>query len=98
MSGPQVPAAKKAIERFLYVLRQFYVDNNLSDAISTGKLKHKGADGHTQPSQLFSQHTQFETPEDGEGSGDENEDEGSDDESEGEGEGEDGSPLTSSSF
>ena len=74
--SPQVPAAKKSIERLLYVLRQFFEDSNLSDAISTKKLRHKGADGNTQLSQLYPE--EFDTQlEEGEEPGEQGEDQGS---------------------
>lgn len=49
----QVPAAKKTLERYLYVLRQFFTDSNLSKALRIGTLKHRAADGKLETSQLF---------------------------------------------
>lgn len=35
------------------MLRQFFTDSNLSQALRSGILKHRGADGSIQRSQLF---------------------------------------------
>ena len=88
-----MPAAKKSIERLLYVLRQFLEDTNLSDAISTKNLRHKGADGKAQLSQLYP--GEFDTQlEEGEESMEGDEEQGSEELS-GEGEVDDCSSMMS---